>query len=200
MARIVAALFEDQVAAERAIQRVREQGAAESDVTTFVVNPPGMHHGLPLGGDEVADAEARGGGAGALKGVAIGGAAGVAAGLALAPLVGPAGLAAGIGAGALVGSIAGAGSAMGDDDARQQPTARPGGVMVAVNAERFDESLAIDAFRANHAKLIEIDEGQWRDGVWVDFDPVGAPRQVIATTGNPNYPTDTTRAGVEQPR
>jgi hypothetical protein len=199
MTRIVAALFEDQIAAGRAIERVREHGAAEADVTTFVVNPPGMHHGLPLGGDEVADAEARGGDEGALRGAAIGGAAGVAAGLALTPLVGPVGIAAGIGAGALVGSIAGASSAMGDDTKRR-PTARPGGVMVAVNAERVDESLAIDAFHANHAKLIEIDEGLWRDGVWVDFDPVGAPKEVIATTGNPNYPTDTTRAGVEQPR
>jgi hypothetical protein len=199
MARIVAGLFEDQVAAERAIVQVREAGAGEDEVTTFVVNPPGMHHGLPLGGDEMADDEARGGGKGALRGVALGGAAGAAAGIALTPLVGPVAIAAGIGAGAFVGSLAGAGSAMGDESAAA-PTARPGGVMVAVNAERLDDTPIIDAFRANHAKLIEIDEGQWRDGVWVDFDPVGPPKEVVATTGNPNYPTDEKRAGADQPR
>jgi hypothetical protein len=199
MARTVAAVFDDQIAAERAIERARDLGLPDDAVTTVVVNPPGMHHGTPIGGDEIVDREAREGGKGALKGAAIGGAAGVAAGIALAPLVGPAAIPAAMGAGAYVGSLAGAGSAMGDEN-ETHPTARPGGVMVAVNVDRGDEAAIIEAFRANQAKLIEIAEGQWLDGKWVDFDPVAPPRHVVDVRGNPNYPTDTKRAGEPQPR
>lgn len=189
MTRIVAGMFEDQVQAERAILRMKDSGAPDGSLSTFVVNPPGMHHGLPLGGDEVADEQARRGDGGALKGATIGGAAGVLAGVGLATLVGPVGIAAGIGAGAFVGALAGAGSAMGEQPTAEQPTARPGGVMVAVNAEAFDEQAAIAALRDHGAKLVEVTDGEWRDGDWVDFDPVQKPRDVVATAANPNYPT-----------
>jgi hypothetical protein len=189
MARIVAGLFEEQVSAERAMDHLREQGVASDEMQTFVVNPPGMHQGLPLGGDEMADSEARGAEVGALRGAALGGAAGVAAGLVAAPLVGPVGFAAGVGAGAFVGALAGAASAMGDET-KDAPTARPGGVMVAVNAERAASVDAlIDTLKNDGAKLVEIDEGDWRDGQWRDFDAVRAPRNVVAVEGNPNYPT-----------
>lgn len=189
MTRIVAGLFEDQVAAERAIDRLRGIGAPDGAVSTFVVNPPGMHHGLPLGGDQPADAEAQGGGHGAARGAAIGGAAGIAAGLAMAPLVGPVGIAAGVSAGAFVGALAGANSAMGDDT-KQHPTARPGGVMVAVNADATDPQPVVQLMQDCGAKHVEIDEGEWRDGDWVDFDPVRPPRNVVVTRdANPNYPT-----------
>jgi hypothetical protein len=187
MTRIVAGLFEDQPAADRAIERLHDLGAGERDVTTFIVSPPGMHHELPLGGDEAVDSEAKGGHGGALRGAALGGAAGIAAGLVAAPLVGPAGIAAGIGAGAYVGALAGAASSMGESD-KQEPTARPGGVMVAANAEGTDPQPIIEAMRANGAKLVELDDGEWRDGKWVDFDPVKTGEFVVAK-GNPNYPT-----------
>ena len=193
MARIVAGLFEDQVAAESAIGLLGERGVDHCDVTTFIVNPPGMHHGLPLGGDEVADVGARDGEGGALKGAAVGGAVGIAAGLLATPLVGPVAIAAGIGAGALVGSVAGAAHAMGErSDAlavAQMPTARPGGVMVAVNAGNSDESRIVDALQVSGAKLVEVDEGEWVGGEWLDFDPVQPPQHVVALTGNPTYPT-----------
>jgi hypothetical protein len=199
MARIIAGLFEDQVAAGRAIERMRAEGAGHDDITTFIVNPPGMHHGLALGGDQPADAESKRGDEGAVRGAAIGGAAGIAAGLAMTPLVGPIAIAGGVSAGAFVGALAGAGSAMGNES-KDYPTARPGGVMVAINADHFDQRIAADVMRACDAKLVEAADGQWRDGVWVDFDPVGPPTEVLHTAGNPNYPTDTTRAGAEQPR
>jgi hypothetical protein len=188
MARIVAALFEDQVAAEKAITRVRELGAPDGTVSTFVVNPPGMHHGLPLGGDQPADGEARGGGQGAVRGAAIGGAAGIAAGLAMAPLVGPVGIAAGIGAGAFVGALAGAGNAMGDES-KQQPTARPGGVMVAVNVDGTEPQDIVDVMHDCGAKQVELEDGEWRDGDWSDFDPIRPPRNVVTRSARQNYPT-----------
>ena len=82
MARIVAGLFEDQPQADGAITRLREAGVHEAAITSFVVNPPGMHHGLPMGGDEDADPQARGGEEGAMRGAALGAAAGIVAGLA----------------------------------------------------------------------------------------------------------------------
>lgn len=188
MPKIVAALFEDQAAAERALASLRAHGVGEGDLSSFVVNPPGMHHGLPLGGDEAADKEARGGEGGALRGAAVGGAVGIAVGLVAAPLVGPAGIAAGIGAGAFVGSLVGAANSMGDET-KHTPTARPGGVMVAVNVERVADDAVIQEMRDAGAKLIEIDEGEWRNGTWVDFDPVRPPRNVVSVSGPPNYPT-----------
>ena len=188
MAHIVAGLFEDQVAAERAMVALRDRGVADDDISTFVVNPPGMHHGLPLGGDEASDTEARGGESGAIRGAGIGGVVGVAAGLVAAPLVGPAGIAAGIGAGAFVGALAGAASSMGDES-KQAPTARPGGVMVAVNTQRTPADEVVAQLHGNGAKLVEQAEGDWRDGTWRDFDPVRPPRNVVVATGNPNYPT-----------
>jgi len=188
MAHIVAGLFEDQVAAERAIDALRGRGVIDEDITSFVVNPPGMHHGLPLGGDEPADNEARGGEHGAMKGAGIGGAVGIAAGLVAAPLVGPVGIAAGIGAGAFVGALAGAASSMGDE-AKHTPTARPGGVMVAVNTQRSLPDDVVMLLQNNGAKLVEQAEGQWQHGHWLDFDPVGTPLNVAPTAGNRNYPT-----------
>lgn len=188
MAQIVAGLFEDQVAADQALKSLRELGVNANEMSTFIVNPPGMHHGLPLGGDEAADKEARGGAGGAVRGAAIGGAAGVAAGLVATPLVGPVGMAAGIGAGAFVGALAGAASSMGDET-KHEPTARPGGVMVAVNVERVPADDVVEHLRAAGSKLIEREEGDWRDGAWRDFDPVRPPRNVVAVAGPPNYPT-----------
>jgi hypothetical protein len=188
MARIVAGLFEDQPHADAAMARLREAGVHETGITSFVVNPPGMHHGLPLGGDEDADREARGGEEGAVRGAALGAAAGIAAGLVAAPLVGPVGIAAGMGAGAFVGSLAGAASAMGDESAHA-PTARPGGILVAANAELAAEGLLVDTLMAAGARMVEVEEGDWADGEWRDFDAVGAPRHVVGAKGNPGYPT-----------
>ena len=48
--------------------------------------------------------------------------------------------------------------------------------MVAVNADSpEDEEIAIDLLRDRGAQMIERAEGAWRDGKWVDFDPVRPP-------------------------
>ena len=100
MARIAAAVFADQSTANQAMAALTGLGLGADDVDTFVINPPGRHHALPLGGDEDADDDARPGDRGALKGAAVGGAVGVVAGALATPIVGPAGLAGGIAAGA----------------------------------------------------------------------------------------------------
>ena len=190
MASIVAGLFEHQPGADQAIATLRARGVGETNVSTFVLNPPGMHDALPLGGDEAADKQARGGDEGALRGAAIGGVVGVAAGLVAAPMVGPVGIAAGIGAGAFVGALAGAANSMGDTSKDSTTvTARPGGVRVAVNVDHASGDEVIATLRDAGAKLIEKDEGDWGDGTWRDFDPVRPPRNVVSVSGNPNYPT-----------
>lgn len=190
MARIVAGMFEHRAAADAAVERIRALGIGGQDITSFVVNPPGMHHGLPLGGDEAADPGAEGGGKGAAIGAAVGTVAGTAIGAAAAPLVGPAGIAAGLATGALIGSIAGATRSMGQDEpAADKPTARPGGVMVAVHAATTDTQPIVAAMRDAGSKLVEMADGDWRDGQWKDFDPVRAPTEVAYLAGNPDYPT-----------
>ena len=188
MARIIAGLFEDRPAAKHAIERLKALGVAASDVTRFVVNPPGMHHALPGGGDQPVDPGAEGGAAGAATGAVLGGIVGTVAGAIAIPLVGPAGMAAGVGAGALVGSLVGATTEMGQD-AAVEPSARPGGVMVAVHATSIGDEPVIEIMDDCGAKLVEIADGQWRDGDWVDFDPVGPPKNVVLLKGNPSYPT-----------
>ena len=188
MTRIVAGLFEEQVAAQRAIDELKAHGVDPKGLSTFVVSPPGMRHGLPLGGDQPADEAAQGGEHGAMRGAAIGGAAGIAAGALAAPLVGPAGIAAGIGVGAYVGALAGATKSMGENN-EEAATIRPGGVMVAVDVDRSPQDDVVDTLRDAGAKLIEVDEGVWRNGQWVDFDPVRPPREIVQLRGNPNYPT-----------
>lgn len=87
-----------------------------------------------------------------------------------------------------VGALAGAASSMGDET-KKEPTARPGGVMVAVNVENVPSAEVVEQMHALGAKLIEVEEGDWRDGAWRDFDPVRPPRHVVSVTGPPNYPT-----------
>src|SRR3954466_5959746 len=133
MAQIVAGVFDDEQSATAAAHELRNAGFEAADLDQFALNPPGRHNRLPLGGDQDADAKAKGGDKGALTGAAIGTAVGAVAGLAAVPLVGPVAIAGGAAAGAYAGSLAGAVNKMGDDE--PAPELRPAGVMVAVNAE-----------------------------------------------------------------
>jgi hypothetical protein len=178
MTTIVAGIFETEAAADRAAGELRRAGFEAADLDRFVVNPPGRHHQLPMGGDEDADPEAKGGAGGALTGAAIGSAIGVVAGLAATPLVGPAAIAGGLATGAYVGSMAGAVNTMGENSG-DGPTLRPAGVMVAVNTEfNEDEEVAVDLMRVSGARMIERAVGDWRNGRWTDFDPVRPPQVV----------------------
>jgi hypothetical protein len=181
MSRIVAGTFNDNGAADRAIAVLRRLGFGRADLDRFVLNPPGRHHGLPWGGDEDADRGAVGGEKGALAGVAIGAALGAIAGLIASPLIGPAAIAGGLAAGAYAGSLAGAVSSLGDpvEKGAASNVVRPAGVMVAVNAPlQTHEQAAGRALREAGARTIEWDEGMWRNGRWVDFDPVAQPRRI----------------------
>jgi phage tail tape-measure protein len=187
MARIVAGVFEDEQAATAVARELRGAGFEAGDLDQFALNPPGRNQGLSLGGDEIADAKAEGGDAGAVKGAAIGSAVGAVAGLAATPLIGPIAIAGGAAAGAYAGSLAGAVKKMGDD--RPAPETRPAGVMVAVNAEASeDEECAIDLLREHHPRMIERADGVWRNGKWADFDPVRPPDVVESHVAGDSAP------------
>ncbi len=177
MSKIAAAVFADQAAARQAMHALSGLGLAARDVETFVLNAPGRHNQLPLGGDEAADADARPGDRGALRGAAVGSAVGVVAGALSIPIVGPMALAGGLAAGAYAGALAGALSSMGERP--DEPTLRPSGVMVAVNLDhaRSDDKV-LDAMYDNGAQMIERAQGEWSDGHWTDFDPVAHPQHV----------------------
>jgi hypothetical protein len=176
MTHIVAGVFDDERAATTAAHELRDAGFEAAELDQFALNPPGRHDVLPLGGDEDADPKARGGDTGAVTGAAIGTAVGAVAGLAATPLVGPIAIAGGAAAGAYAGSLAGAVRRMGEG--HSAPDTRPAGVMVAVNTEGQNDELAIGVLRGNAARMIERAEGAWRNGKWVDFDPV-RPTDVV---------------------
>jgi hypothetical protein len=191
MTQIVAGLFDDEQSATAAAHELRNAGFDAANLDQFVLNPPGRHDAFPLGGDEDADPNAEGAEGGAAKGAAIGTAVGAVAGLAATPLIGPIAIAGAAAAGAYAGSLAGAMNKMGDaDDNVREP--RPAGVMVAVNTDSpEDEEVAIDLLRDRGARLIERAEGSWRNGKWMDFDPVKAPDMV--DTGGRTHADQRTR-------
>ena len=177
MSRIAAAVFADQLSADQAVAALSGLGIASLDVEEFVINPPGHHNGLAMGGDEDADSDARDGDRGALRGAAVGSAVGVVAGAIATPIIGPIGLAGGLAAGAYAGALAGALRRMGER--HNEPSLRPFGVMVAVNLDhaRHDDKV-LDVMYDNGAQMIERAQGEWEDGHWTDFDPIAHPQQV----------------------
>ena len=89
--------------------------------------------------------------------------------------------AAGLAVGAYTGSLHGAMNKLGDTPAAVETPPRPAGVRLAVNVlppSTRDSVLA--TFRRHGAHSIEEAEGTWRDGTWVEFDPVTTPRWVEA--------------------
>ncbi len=177
MAHIVAAEFKEFAQAESALEALREQGFASSQLTTFYLNAPGQHATFPIGGDQYKDPEAAEGGSGALKGAALGSAAGLALGAAAVPVVGIAAAVGSIAAGAYAGSLAGAVGSLGKDEPdAAPPVARPAGVVVAVHAPTPPERERATSILWRHrAYSIELAEGNWKDGTWQDFDPVSIP-------------------------
>ena len=69
---------------------------------------------------------------------------------------------------------------LGNDDYKPLvPERRPGGVMLSVRiANPVNEKRVIATLRAEGAADIEKSNGEWRDGDWVDFNPVAAPQLV----------------------
>jgi hypothetical protein len=187
MTQIVAGVFDDEETATSVAHELRNAGFEAADLDQFSLRPPGQHHGLPTGGDEPVDPKAKGGNSGAVKGAAIGTAVGAAAGLAATPVLGPIAVAGGAAAGAYAGSLAGAVGGMGGNRGSPQP--RPAGVMVAVNVDlEQDKDRAVAVMHDHGARMIERADGAWRDGKWVDFDPVRPPdvleSNVAGSAGN----------------
>lgn len=180
MERIIAGRFQTKDDADAAATLMREFVAA-SDICIFHNNPPGQHDVLATGGDENADPGTKGAGKSAAT-TAL--AAGLTAG-AVGSLAGPAVAIAAAGVGAYVGALAGAMDELSDNNERPRKVERrPGGVMLSVRiVDRDEEQRVIDTLRAQGAADIEEADGEWRDGNWVDFDPVAVPRLVDSTAG-----------------
>jgi hypothetical protein len=179
MARIVAAIFDDQHAADLAAEALRQLDLGAERVESFKLNAPGQHRGLPTGGAVDPDAAAKSGERGALAGAVGGGVVGTRAGAAVTPIAGPIALPGGLAAGAYAGSLAGALNAMGDEDKPPTAVERPAGIMVAVNVDgAIGDDVVVELLYETDATFIELAEGTWRDGQWVDFDPIAPPRQI----------------------
>lgn len=187
MTHIVAARIGTQERAATLKDALVERGVAPTDVSVFNLNDAGRHSAFPIGGDREASPGARSSGEGALKGAAVGAAAGAAAGVAAsaaAPLLAPAIIAGATGAGAFAGSLAGAMNATRKTPTRDtaeggEPGTRRGGLMLAVNVGTPENGVpVVECLRALGAEGIERADGEWRDGQWVDFDPLSAPHRV----------------------
>jgi len=173
MATIIAGMFDTITKAEEAVHDLREGNCRQEDISTFHNNPPGQHGTYPVGGDEDADPGAKDAHAGAVKGAVIG------AGVGLAAIAaGPIAVAAAAGVGAYTGALSGALTGSGDSDTGKAPIRRPAGVMVAVNTTGVSEQSIAKILREHGASAVEKAEGEWRDGQWIDFDPLAVPRLV----------------------
>lgn len=182
MPNIVAGRFGQQADADAAVAELKHQGVTPDHVSSFFVNPPGQHARFPLGGDRLASPGATAAGAGAAVGAAMGGVVGAGVGLAAAPVLGPDSIPVAAGVGAWVGSLAGALGKMEDEPADADPyldapaQVRHAGVMVAAYAPDAQlRTLAVEVLQSRGAQDIETAEGVWRDGKWIDFDPLAPP-------------------------
>jgi len=189
MALIVAARFQTFAEAENAARKLFAQGHPEEAVHLFYVNPAGAHGRYPIGGDRRWDPDAGGAQRSAIVGGATVGLVGAVVGGVLVFLFDKTPYAA-VGAaavGAYVGSLAGAlwgtGRSKGKSSdaaskaaANNHPPVRQAGVLVAVHVDASSESQACAVLRAAGGVDVERARGQWRDGQWVDFDPVQPPQ------------------------
>src|SRR5919204_255133 len=172
MSRIVCGRFDRSLDADAALERLKRDGFARTEVDAFYVGPPGQNARLPIGGDAPSDAGSRGAGRSGM----VGAVAGLAVGLIVGSLIGMHAVLLACGLGALAGAFAGVmvslHGARPSEATREHPIEARGGRMIAVLVERpGTEKLAVDALRANNARDVGRTEGVWRDGSWRDFDP-----------------------------
>lgn len=173
MTTIIAGMFDTIDKAEGAVEKLLHTEFGEKDVCSFANNPPGQHATFPIGGDENEDPGAVHADSHAGTGAAIGLGIGAAIG---AVTAGPPGAAVGAGIGAYVGSLGGALHGLEGSGTDEEPARRPAGVVVAVRIESGNaERSAIATLQTQGAIHVEKAEGQWRDGKWIDFDPVSVP-------------------------
>ncbi len=181
MSMIVAGRFETFDAAEHASRQLAACRVRQDDCSIFFVSPRGQHAVYPLGGDQAADPAAEhahigaylGAGGAALAGAVVGGGIAFALqGAVLAVIIAAL-------VGAYIGSMAGAFLRMRSGHRRRAPgretSIRRGGVLLAVRVEPENERDVAQTLRTQGGADVEQAEGQWRDGSWVDFDPVRPP-------------------------
>lgn len=177
MSSIIAGRFQTFDQAEGAVQALIDANINTEDLSVFYVNPPGQHDATPIGGDHInADPEASEITNDAVSGAAASGAIGLAVGLAAAvPAVGAEVAVAAVGLGAYTGSFAGGLHGSGASD-HPTPPPRRAGVLLAV---RSDDDKATQrasvVLSAQGAEDMEMADGTWHDGKWIDFDPVTPP-------------------------
>jgi hypothetical protein len=180
MTTIIAGGFDVYSKTQAALQRLREAGVAEANLCDFRINPPGEHHGTPIGGDRDASPGAKDAESGAGKGAAIGAALGVVAGIVATPVIGPAGIVAAAGVGGYTGSLVGS---LGEVSSEVQPDeseVRPAEAMIAVNVDAgtVPAGEIVRIFEESGAHQIEQAKGTWANGEWADFDPVSRPQLI----------------------
>ena len=148
----------------------------KDDICIFHNNPPGQHGTYPVGSDEDADPGAR---EAETPTAVTAAAAGLTAG-AIGALGGPVVALAAAGVAAYTGSLLGALNGLGDDSGSDHaPDRRHGGIILAVRVD--DESAGkrvISDLEHQGAADIEKAKGEWRNGDWVDFNPVARPKLV----------------------
>ncbi|WP_417224349.1 hypothetical protein [Achromobacter spanius] len=196
MSLIVAARFQTFDQASVATQNLFKEGFTEDDVHTFYINSAGSHSRYPIGGDRVADPDAKGGHMGAVAGASalgllfalVGGA--IAAQMAASVFIVI--VAAGVGAylGALVGAmrVVGRGrrkTSVSPVVQETHPAIRMAGVMLALHVTADQEARARRVLRESGGQDIERAHGRWRDGKWQDFDPLTPPQTVEAPSPTP---------------
>ncbi|MHB1332813.1 MAG: hypothetical protein ACYCY1_09460 [Sulfuriferula sp.] len=151
-------------------------GILRGDICTFYVGPPGQHAAYPVGGDQHSDPDANEAHNKSMTGSAIGAGVGGLASLPAGPAAAATGALVGAYAGSLVGSLQGMLKPEEHSTQTENPS-RASGVMVAIRIrESFGaESSLIHTLERHGAEDIEKTEGEWRDGEWLDFDPVKPP-------------------------
>ncbi|MDR6582515.1 hypothetical protein HBH1_01710 [Herbaspirillum sp. BH-1] len=189
MGSIIAARFELQDEAARAVKALVDAGFARERISSFFVNPAGQHDRFAVGGDRDKSPGAEETDKGAAAGVAAGAGAGAVAGVAAAPVAGPLGPVLGGLVGGHLGGLVGSLSATDDDPVPR----RVAGMLVAVqldeSADVVDsadfalEQRAMRVLQDLQGTDLERAEGQIRDGDWIDFDPLIAPQWVQGGVG-----------------
>ncbi len=199
MSRIVAARFDTFDSAQLAANALLAASVPAESLHTFFVNPSGEHARFPLGGDRVADPQAKGAPYGALGGAALLGTLGAVAGSvvglmfdgALIFIIGGAGL------GAYIGSLGGAMYALGrkqtyrsshDEAVARKHEGHHAGVLLAVHITAEDEDRISGLLKQSGGIEIERARGLWKDGQWVDFDPLLSPDLEQDKINNPMPP------------
>ncbi|MFD4836689.1 hypothetical protein ACFWP0_04220 [Achromobacter sp. NPDC058515] len=193
MSLIVAARFQTFDEATLAAQKLFAEGFTEDDIHTFYINTAGEHGRYPLGGDRLADPDAKGGHVGAVVGASLLGLLFACLGGLIAARLGASVfiVIAAAGVGAYLGALAGALWVIGRGKRRAQaapsapqthPTVRQAGVMLALHVPPQREATARQVLRDAGGHDIERAHGRWLDGKWEDFDPLTPPRHVEAPT------------------